>query len=101
MFVNRKNINETKADETQVTRFTPVSPYETEAAVETICFGYERALALEAVDPLILIPVFICDFLCIHPFNDEKNSIGQMNIISKILSKMKLKNSIFFNFKFY
>ena len=31
---------------------------------------YEQAIASEKVDSLILIPVFICDFLCIHPFND-------------------------------
>ncbi len=36
-----------------------------------------------------------------HPFRDEKNSIGQMNIISKMLSEMKVKNLTFFNFKFY
>lgn len=35
-----------------------------------------------------------------HPFRDEKNSIGQMNIISKMLSEMKVKNLTFFNFKF-
>lgn len=68
-------INETRADGTQAARFTSVPPYETEAAIEASCFSYERALALEAVDPLILIPVFICDFLCIHPFNDGKQLV--------------------------
>ncbi len=37
----------------------------------------------------------------IHPFQDEKNSIGQINIMSKMLSKMKVKSLTFFNFKFY
>ena len=32
--------------------------------------AYEQAIASEKVDSLMLIPVFICDFLCIHPFND-------------------------------
>ncbi len=41
------------------------------------------------------------EFVRIHPFLDEKNSIGQMNIISKLLSKIKLKNLAVFNFKIY
>ena len=78
-FKNVQNdINETKADGTQITRFTPVSPYETEAAIEAICSSYERTLALEVVDPLILIPVFICDFLCIHPFNDGNGRMSRL-----------------------
>ena len=78
-FKNVQNyINETKADGTQVTRFTPVPPYETEATIEAICSSYERALSLEAVDPLILIPVFICDFLCIHPFNDGNGRMSRL-----------------------
>ena len=31
---------------------------------------------METVDPLILISGFICDFLCIHPFN---NGNGRMS----------------------
>ncbi len=78
-FKNVQNyINETKADGMQVTRFIPVPPHETETAVEAICFSYERALALEAVDPLILISVFICDFLCIHPFNDGNGRMSRL-----------------------
>lgn len=38
-----KNINETKADGTQVTRFIPAVPYETEEAIEAICSNYKRA----------------------------------------------------------
>ena len=39
--------------------------YETEQAIEAICESYRRTLAMETVDPLILIPTFISDFLCI------------------------------------
>ena len=70
-FKNTQNyINETKPDGTVVTRFTPLAPYETEPAIEAICESYRQTLAMEVIDPLILIPTFICDFLCIHPFND-------------------------------
>ncbi len=78
-FKNVQNyINETKADGTQVTRFTLVPPHETEAAIEAICESYERTIALEMVDPLILVPVFICDFLCIHPFNDGNGRMSRL-----------------------
>lgn len=78
-FKNVQNyINETGADGTQFTIFTPTAPYETEAAVEAICSSYERTLAVEAVDPLILIPAFICDFLCIHPFNDGNGRMSRL-----------------------
>ena len=78
-FKNVQNyINEAKSDGTQITRFTPVAPYETEEAVAAICSSYERTLSMETVDPLILIPVFICDFLCIHPFNDGNGRMSRL-----------------------
>ena len=78
-FKNVQNyIKETLPDGTEIIRFTPVTPYETPAAVEAICDSYARTQALEAIDPLILIPVFICDFLCIHPFNDGNGRMSRL-----------------------
>lgn len=78
-FKNTQNyINETKADGTVVTRFVPLAPHETEPAIEAICESYLRTLAMETVDPLILIPTFICDFLCIHPFNDGNGRMSRL-----------------------
>lgn len=71
-------INETKPDGTVITRFTPVAPYDTQDAVERLCIAYEQAIAKEQVDALILIPVFICDFLCIHPFNDGNGRMSRL-----------------------
>ena len=71
-------INETKPDGTVVTRFTPIAPYDTPDAVERLCTAYEQAIASEKVDALILIPVFICDFLCIHPFNDGNGRMSRL-----------------------
>lgn len=50
--------------------FTPLSPFETPTALELICEEYKKAIQELEVEPLILIPVFIHDFLCIHPFID-------------------------------
>ena len=78
-FKNVQNyISETQADGTVVTRFTPVAPYETDSAIEAICASYGRTLSMEAIDPLILIPVFVCDFLCIHPFNDGNGRMSRL-----------------------
>lgn len=71
-------INETLADGTVITRFTPVPPYETPEAIENLCNAYEQAIEKQIVDPLILIPVFICDFLCIHPFNDGNGRMSRL-----------------------
>ena len=78
-FKNVQNyINEAKSDGTVVTRFTPVAPYDTPDAVENLCSAYERAAADEKIDSLILIPTFICDFLCIHPFNDGNGRMSRL-----------------------
>lgn len=59
-------------------RFTPVPPYETEPAINAICESYRRTIALETVEPLLVIPTFICDFLCIHPFNDGNGRMSRL-----------------------
>ena len=63
---------------TVITRFVPVAPYDTPDAVENLCNTYEQASAKEEIDSLILIPTFICDFLCIHPFNDGNGRMSRL-----------------------
>ena len=78
-FKNVQNyIKETKPDGTEVVRFTPLAPYETPEAIAQICKSFTEAMSLEIVDPLILIPSFICDFLCIHPFNDGNGRMSRL-----------------------
>lgn len=78
-FKNVQNyINKTRVDGTVITRFTPPAPYETPCAIENICQTYEESLAKEMIDPLLLIPTFICDFLCIHPFNDGNGRMSRL-----------------------
>ena len=78
-FKNVQNyINESREDGSVITRFIPVSPHETAAAIEAICEAYAEALAKEEVDMLLVIPAFICDFLCIHPFNDGNGRMSRL-----------------------
>lgn len=78
-FKNVQNyINETYPDGRQAVRFMPLAPYETPAAVEQLCGSYTRARAMELADPLLLIPCFTLDFLCIHPFNDGNGRMSRL-----------------------
>ena len=58
--------------------FTPMAPCETPEAIDKICEEYNRAIGNMALEPLILIPVFIHDFLCIHPFNDGNGRMSRL-----------------------
>lgn len=62
----------------RVTLFKPLEPYETPDAIQNICDSFQRELSLGKVDPLILIPCFILDFLCIHPFNDGNGRMSRL-----------------------
>ena len=78
-FKNVQNyINETLPDGSEITRFVPVPPYRTPDAVSALCDAYERIRAAETVDMLLVIPVFIVDFLCIHPFNDGNGRMSRL-----------------------
>ncbi|MGN0542236.1 MAG: Fic family protein [Acutalibacteraceae bacterium] len=59
-------------------RFEPVAAWETQSSVEALCNAFDRELAKGDADPLILIPMFILDFLCIHPFNDGNGRISRL-----------------------
>lgn len=58
--------------------FTPLAPYETPEALDRICQEYNRVIGNLEVEPLIAIPVFIHDFLCIHPFNDGNGRMSRL-----------------------
>lgn len=71
-------IAKTLADGTKEVLFTPLVPYETPDAVTSLCEAYRKALDEGIIDPLILIPCFILDFLCIHPFNDGNGRMSRL-----------------------
>ena len=60
------------------TLFTPLSPTDTSIALENICNEYNRIIGNMEVEPLIAIPTFIHDFLCIHPFNDGNGRMSRL-----------------------
>lgn len=60
------------------TRFQPLSAFETPEAVNRLTSTFIDAVNAEKYDPLFLIPMFILDFLCIHPFNDGNGRMSRL-----------------------
>ena len=71
-------IDEVLPDGNKIVLFRPLEPFQTPSAIEAICDSYNSILEKELVDPLILIPCFILDFLCIHPFNDGNGRMSRL-----------------------
>lgn len=78
-FKNTQNIiAETRAEGSQRVRFTPIAPYETPGAIDAICESFNKTIDSNVIDSLVLIPIFINDFLCIHPFNDGNGRMSRL-----------------------
>lgn len=71
-------ISSTWPDGHTETLFTPLAPYETPDALDRICEEYNRVIGNMEAEPLIVIPVFIHDFLGIHPFNDGNGRMSRL-----------------------
>lgn len=71
-------IAETDADGKQRTRFIPVPAFQTPEAMDILCDEFLTAMGKNEIDSLILIPMFIIDFLCIHPFNDGNGRMSRL-----------------------
>lgn len=83
VFKNSDNIiAETDAKGHQKARFIPVSAFQTPEAVDELCTSFWQAWESNDIDKLMLIPMFILDFLCIHPFNDGN---GRMSCLLTLL----------------
>ncbi|WKB35804.1 Fic family protein [Terrilactibacillus sp. S3-3] len=59
-------------------RFMPVSAFETSKAMESLCAELNERMSKEDVEPLILISIFILDFLSVHPFNDGNGRMARI-----------------------
>ena len=78
-FKNSDNIiAEELPDGTKSVRFQPVPAWETSEAMDLLCNSFQEALTDPELDPLLLIPMFILDFLCIHPFNDGNGRMSRL-----------------------
>ncbi len=78
-FKNSDNvIAEELPDGQRIIRFQPVPAWETPEAIRTLCDAFQEAMQDAELDPLLLIPIFVLDFLCIHPFNDGNGRMSRL-----------------------
>lgn len=79
IYKNSDNVIE-ELDETgkKRVRFQPIAAWETKEAMERLCEAYGRIADEETADQLLLIPMFILDFLCVHPFRDGNGRMSRL-----------------------
>ena len=71
-------IEEVETNGNTKVRFRPVPAWETPEAVDQLCAAYNQVLKEPDVDPLLIMPMFILDFLCIHPFRDGNGRMSRL-----------------------
>ena len=76
--LNDNVIEETDASGNTSIRFRPASAVETPTAMDSLCEAYRRAIDDARFDSLMLIPMFIFDFLCVHPFHDGNGRMSRL-----------------------
>lgn len=71
-------IAEEDAEGNRFVRFQPLPAWETPEAIEQICNAFNDVMSRGEADPLLIIPMFILDFLCVHPFNDGNGRMSRL-----------------------
>lgn len=72
------DIIERQPDERSRVRFAPVSAHLTPMAMADLIAHYRSALDQHLTDSLVLVPLAILDFLCIHPFPDGNGRMARL-----------------------
>lgn len=78
-FKNADNvIAETDSEGNQSARFIPVPAFQIPEFMNNLCKEFLKVFSENKTDKLLLIPMFILDFLCIHPFNDGNGRMSRL-----------------------
>ena len=79
MYKNTDNIIEEQDRKgNKFVRFKPVAAWETSESINKLCEAYNNAINNTNADPLLIIPMLILDFLCIHPFKDGNGRMSRL-----------------------
>ena len=71
-------ISEIHPDGTRVTRFKPTPAHQTPDAMDRLHGIFKEEWEKGQIDPLLLIPAYILDFLCVHPFTDSNGRMARL-----------------------
>lgn len=71
-------ITETLPDNSKRVRFKCVTAVQTPMYMDELTRLYKERVELEAKEPLVIIPLAILDFLCIHPFRDGNGRAARL-----------------------
>jgi Fic family protein len=71
-------IVDVQVDGSKVLRFKPIQAHETSDYMKNLISLYNHDADKQVIDPLILIPLFVFDFLCVHPFGDGNGRVARL-----------------------
>lgn len=71
-------ISEELASGEKRVRFKPVAAWETPEAMNELCRQFDEIMKSSTADPLLIIPMFVLDFLCVHPFSDGNGRMSRL-----------------------
>lgn len=72
------DITETRPDGTKHVRFHPVAAFQVPIAMDSLHRGFNDQWQSGEIDRLLLIPAYVLDFLCIHPFRDGNGRMARL-----------------------
>ncbi len=71
-------IVQTGPDGERVVRFRPVAAHRTPDAIERLHRHFKVQWRENTIDRLVLVPAYVLDFLCIHPFRDGNGRMARL-----------------------
>jgi Fic family protein len=71
-------ISEVRPDGSKLVRFKPVAAFTTPDAMDALHKRFQEAWEADRVEKLLLIPAYVLDFLCIHPFADGNGRMARL-----------------------
>jgi Fic family protein len=74
----QNEIEEIGPDGNKSIRFTPIAPHLTDDAMRSLHEQFNKATESREFEPLLLIPAYVLDFLCIHPFRDGNGRMARL-----------------------
>ena len=75
---SRNEITELRPDGSRFVRFQPVAPHLTEDHMNRLHERFQATWNSQEIEPLLLIPAYVLDFLCIHPFRDGNGRVARL-----------------------